>query len=85
MELARKVYVEVEAQFDTDGNVRPLSIRWEDGTRYYVERVVDVRRAASFKAGCTGMRYLVQIGRHRSYIWREQDDRWFVEAKSSSF
>lgn len=44
MELARKVYVEVEAQFDTEGNVLPLSIRWEDGTRYFVERVVDIRR-----------------------------------------
>ena len=45
MELARKVYVEVQAQFDTDGNVWPLSIRWEDGTKYPVERVLDIRRA----------------------------------------
>ena len=33
MELARKVYVEVQAQFDTDGNVWPLSIRWRSEER----------------------------------------------------
>ena len=32
--MVRKVYVEITAKFDTDGNITPLSVTWEDGTRY---------------------------------------------------
>ena len=32
--MVRKVYVEVTARFDVDGNITPLSVTWEDGTVY---------------------------------------------------
>ncbi len=83
MEKIRKAYVEVQAQFDADGNVWPSVIFWEDGTRYRIDQILDMRRAASLKAGGTGIRYKVRIGRNYSYIWREEDDRWFVEAKEN--
>lgn len=81
MDTARKVYVAVQAAFDADGRVIPLSIEWEDGRRYQIDRVLDIRRAASLKAGGSGIRYAVRIGNRQSYIWRE-DDRWFVEGKT---
>ena len=34
MEKNPKVYVEVTAVFDPEGNLRPQFIRWEDGTVY---------------------------------------------------
>lgn len=46
-----KQYVAVEARFDEGGGVRPLCVIWEDGRRFPVDRVMDVRRAASLKAG----------------------------------
>ena len=54
--MVRKVYVEVTAKFDTEGNITPLSVTWEDGTVYEIDRILDKRRAASIKAGGIGMR-----------------------------
>ncbi|AJQ28199.1 hypothetical protein [Pelosinus fermentans] len=44
-----KVFVEVTAKHDIYGNVRPLSIKWEDGRVFEVDRLLDVRQAASLK------------------------------------
>ncbi len=78
--MTRKVYVEVTARFDTEGKITPVSLLWEDGTRYEIDRVLDVRRAASLKAGGMGIRYTVRIGGRDSYLFYEEP-RWFVEAK----
>lgn len=90
-DLARKVYVRVNATFGTDGSISPEVIEWEDGTQYQVERVLDVRRAASMRAGgaASVIRWRVVWAHARrapayavSYVWREDDNKWFVEAKN---
>ena len=78
--MARKVFVEVTARFDTEGNLTPLSITWEDGTVFEIDRVLDRRRAASLKAGGQGIRYTVRINDHQTYLFYEEP-RWFVEGK----
>lgn len=78
--MARKVYVEVTAKFDTEGNITPLSVTWEDGTVYEIDRILDKRRAASIKAGGIGMRYTCLISGRQSYLYYEEP-RWFVERK----
>jgi hypothetical protein len=60
--MAHKVYVEVDARFDATGGVTPLSITWTDGRRFEIDRVMDVCRAASLKAGGQGMRYRCRAG-----------------------
>ena len=55
-----KVYVGVDARFDTEGRIIPLPITWEDGRVYGIDRVLDMRRAASLKAGGAGTRYTVR-------------------------
>ncbi len=75
-----KVYVDVTAKFDTAGGLTPLSVKWSDGRKFDVDRVLDVRRAASLKAGGQGMRYTVRILGHVTYLWFE-DPKWFVEGK----
>lgn len=77
--MSRKVYVEVAAVFTPEGQIMPRSIRWEDGTVFAVDRVVDIRRAAALKAGGCGLRYTVRIGERQTYLFLD-DDRWFVEA-----
>ena len=78
--MARKVYVDVDVHFNSDGKITPKSITWEDETVYKIDRVTDVRRAASTKAGGIGIRYAVIVNGQQSYLFFE-DPRWFVEAK----
>lgn len=78
--MARKVYVAVTARFDVEGNITPLSLVWEDGTTYEIDRIVDQRRAASLKAGGIGIRYTIRVNGKQSYLYYE-DPRWFVEGK----
>ena len=78
--MVRKVYVEVTAKFDTEGNITPLSVTWEDGMVYEIDRILDRRRAASLKAGGIGMRYTCRILGQRSYLYYEEPG-WFVEGK----
>ena len=75
-----KVFVEVIAKFTKDGNKIPLTVTWEDGRRYDIDRVTDKRRAASLKAGGQGIRYRCSINGRETYLWLE-DDKWFVEGK----
>ncbi len=80
MEQSPKVYVAVNARFEPDGRLLPLSIVWEDGKEYAIDRVLEVRRAASLKAGGAGIRYHVRIGRTETYMFLEEN-KWFVERR----
>ena len=75
-----KVYVAVKAAFAPDGRLEPLSVTWEDGTEFEIDRIVHVCRAASLKAGGAGIRYTVRIGGRETFLWLEED-RWFVERR----
>ena len=78
--IIMKHYIGVTAKFDPDGDVLPLKIHWNDGRTFEIDRVTDVRYAASLKAGGAGLRYTCRIGGHIKYIFME-DYRWFVETK----
>lgn len=58
---AEKVYVDVDAVFTREGILQPRRIRWSDGKVYVIDRILDVRRAASLKAGGAGIRYTCRI------------------------
>lgn len=60
------------------GNITPISVVWEDGRGFKIDRVLDVRRAASLKAGGIGVRYLCRISGRETFLYYE-DPRWFVE------
>ena len=79
--MARKVFVEVTAKFDIEGNIIPLSIRWEDGTVFEIDKILDTRRAASLKAGGQGIRYTCRINGRQTFLFYEEP-RWFVEGKN---
>ena len=86
-ESTSKVYVGVEVEFSPDGIMYPRALVWEDGIKYNIDRVVDMRPAASLKAGGQGDRYTVVIKGQRRYLFfekstealRKQAGRWFVE------
>ena len=80
MDNSSKVYVGVNARFEPDGKLTPLSIAWEDGSEYGIDRVLNVCRAASLKAGGVGIRYTVRIGSTETYLFLEEN-KWFVERR----
>ena len=73
-----KVYVGVDARFDTEGRIMPLSITWEDGRVYGIDRVLDMRRAASLKAGGAGTRYTVRIAGSYTNLPAQETDSYPV-------
>lgn len=84
-----KVYVSVQADFLNDGIMLPREITWEDGRKYEIDRVLDIRQAAAMKAGGQGDRYTVSIRGQQSYLFFERSTnksgnvigRWFVERR----
>ena len=83
-----KVYVAVKVDFRDDGVMLPREITWEDGTKYEVDRVLDIRQAPAMKAGGQGDRYTIRIRGQQRYLFFERSTklcgnnigRWFVEA-----
>lgn len=83
--MARKVYISVLLWTDTEGKSTPFRIRFEDdpvyeNAVYNIDRVTDVRRAASTKVGGTGIRYTIFINGKEMYLF-EDENRWFIEAR----
>ena len=73
-----KINLQVNADFDLDGNIRPRAIMWEDGRVFEVDRILDIRRAASLKAGGLGMRYTCRI-RGKTIKLYNDEGHWFLE------
>lgn len=86
-EKSIKVYVSVDVAFTEDGQMVPRSIHWEDGSKYEVDKTIDVRSAPAAKAGGQGDRYEIRINGRTTYIFFEHSPefgspilgRWFVE------
>ncbi|HHW46236.1 MAG TPA: hypothetical protein GXX17_04915 [Clostridiales bacterium] len=76
--MANKIFVDVVVKYDAEGNIIPLSILWEDGRIFEIDKVVDVRPAPSLKAGGQGIRFTCRIQNKYRYLFFEEP-RWFVE------
>lgn len=86
-----KVYVDVIARFNSEGVLIPLSLTWEDGEKFDIDRVTDIRQAAAMKAGGQGDRYTIWVRGRQSYLFFERNQsltgnnlgRWFVERRTA--
>ena len=78
---SNKIYVDVNATFSKDGRLIPKSFIWTDGHLYEIQRIKDVCRAASLRAGGIGMRYTCVIDGRESHLYYEDNNMWFVEGK----
>ena len=65
---------------DTSGKMRPLVIEFDEGHKYEVDAVLDVKRRACERVGGVGDRYTCRINGQETYLWLE-NGKWFVEAK----
>ena len=80
-----KVYVTVNEDRLEDGRIIPRVITWENGERYEIDRVIETCKAASLRAGGTGLRFTIRIGGKPTFLWLEDDckggSRYFVERR----
>ncbi len=84
-----KVYVGVRADFRSDGIMIPREITWEDGEKYEIDAVLDIRQASALRAGGHGDRYTVCVRGRCSFLFFERSQqrlgnyigRWFVERR----
>ena len=85
-----KVYVAVKADFSEEGIMLPREITWEDGKKFEIDRIIDIRQAPALKAGGQGDRYTIMVRGNQSYLFFERSTnltgnvigRWFVERKA---
>ena len=73
-----KCYVKVRADFDFDGKIRPLLFREENGPTCRIDHILDIRRAASLKAGGQGIRYICEV-EGRVFVLFYDEPYWFLE------
>lgn len=76
----KKRFVEVKAIFHEDGSITPTHIIWDDTREFEIEKILDIRKAASLKVGGQGLRYTVRILDKKKYLFYEEP-KWFVECK----
>ena len=74
----KKTYVGVTAFFTPEGKILPEKIHLENGGCFRVDKVLDIRPAASLKAGGAGIRYTVRINLAEKHLFLEEN-RWFIE------
>ena len=88
---AYKAYVPVDVSFTEEGQMLPRAVVWEDGQRYEIDRVKDIRPSYAAKAGGQGDRYTLRIKGQTTYIFFERSTnltgnvigRWFAERRVS--
>lgn len=70
--------ITVVAKMKESGLIVPLQIIWEDGRTFFIDKILDIRKAASTKGGGKGLRYLIKIRNQEKYIWLDEYI-WFIE------
>lgn len=77
-----RMYVQVMVIYDEQGQATPQQLTLR-GKTYWVDRLLERRQAVATKAGGQGMRYTLRIGSSQAYLFRDDQDRWFVEEKDN--
>ncbi len=78
-ENPNKIYVDIDVEFTAEGKLIPKIIHWDDGEEYEIQKITEIRRAASLIAGGTGLRYTVYVEGYKRHLFYGDNHRWFVE------
>lgn len=71
-------YIQVVAKFLENGEIIPLSLFWENGKEYIIDKVISKKNLASTKGGGVGIRYEVKIKSQTKFLFLHEYT-WFVE------
>ncbi len=80
--IPKKVYVSVMLNISENGNKIPVSVYFENGITYLVEKIVKIEKYFATREGTLSCRYSVIIRGHHTYLYEEGNGRWYVERKS---
>lgn len=73
-----KTFVTVTAEHGPDGTTTPIKFLWPDNRQYMIDRILDIRIAASLKGGGQGIRYTCRVLGRQIYLFCDEGI-WFVE------
>lgn len=73
-----KRYVDVIALIDKQGRQTPLILKWDNGVQYPIDRILEIRQAASEVGGC-GLMFRCRIQNQERRLFYEKN-RWFIES-----
>ena len=81
MAVYEKHYLTIIIRVDTDGNIKPVAIEWEDGRKFSVDKVLSIINAPPVHVGSTPTKKydIIIEGRHRVVYFEESAGRWFIE------
>lgn len=68
----------VTAEHNRNGKIKPLSITWEDGRVFSIDRILDVRLAATPKMSGKGLCYTCRIYGKQVYLFHD-NGQWYIE------
>jgi hypothetical protein len=75
----QKKYVSVDCTISSDGKLIPKTIHYDDMHKFEVDKVLEMREAASLKVGGCGIRYKVRIMNKETYIFFDDGEfKWFI-------
>lgn len=73
-----KRYLNVICECSKEGQLKPLYLRWDNGVLYKIDKVLEVRKAAS-QVGGNGILYRIMVqGKERKLFY--ELNRWFIES-----
>lgn len=78
-----KKIIDVETLIDRVGDVRPLTIIWENGARYKIDKILRHEPLYHSHVGDIGEMFVVEIGKETRTMYLEKIEggryRWFIE------
>lgn len=76
--MSERIAIEVQYRVDTEGNISPLCIIWDDGREFPIERVLHACILEDDTV--VGVRYTVLIYGKQKQLYHLSDDKWYVAA-----
>ena len=77
-------YIDVETLIDSLGDIRPLTIIWDNGTRYKIDEIIRYEPLFHSHTGGHGEMFVVRIGKETRTMFLEQINggkhRWYIES-----
>lgn len=73
-----RIELNIIVQHLPNGQAIPKTIIWEDGRKFPIDKVLDIRKAAATKCGGIGIRYICKICGKEVAIF-DEDGVWFLE------
>ncbi len=73
-----KQYVDVICMYQRNGQIKPLSVLWNNGCEYRIDRITQVVPATSSYSGHKGLRFTCMFGCNERYLFLDEG-KWFIE------